>query len=525
MNILAQKLSQQSLPQYIYNSGPYGLSPNNSNVKVQNNKAKTSIFYINDIHGQVPKMQRLVSASHHAGLNATNNGSDILKVCAGDTFIGTDEKRNLAAARFLDTAGIHAHALGNHEFDITASICGNLLKNSNVKTLGMNLNFPNNNTPLAKNVLRSTVIYGTSGEKYGLIGVQPSDLASRIKKKEILEGITTDDKEQTIIELQEEVNKLKQQGINKIILLSHEGYSVEKEIAQRVSGIDVIIGGHSHDLIEGVTEGENLVYSPTGEPVIITQAGRDGNHYGILNLEFNDKGQVTYVQNNVMDTNLHNPNMVMTKIVDSILGSSPEIGVLNHVDPIPKNNLLEENPWADFVADALRKNLDADIVLINSANFRGSVDHGVVTERDITSIFPFNNKLFKVKLNEEDLVDAIKQCGKSLTAKNSKPGIMQVSGLTYSLDAQGNLTSLYYIDKQGNKKQIDINHPDEDKIYTAVYDEFLVGGGDDLEMLERDDDEIIERFSFDKDKVTIDYIKSLSQPFDVRKDGRIQITQ
>ena len=514
MNILAQQLSKQGI--YQYPADRY-----NSNIGEK--KTKTSIFYINDIHGQVPKMQRLVSASHHAGLNATNNGSDILKVCAGDTFIGTDEKRNLAAARFLDTAGIHAHALGNHEFDITASICGNLLKNSNVKTLGMNLNFPNNNTPLAKNVLRSTVIYGTSGEKYGLIGVQPSDLASRIKKKEILEGITTDDKEQTIIELQEEVNKLKQQGINKIILLSHEGYSVEQEIAQRVSGIDVIIGGHSHDLIEGVTHGENLLYSPIGEPVVITQAGRDGNHYGVLNLEFNDDGQITYVQNNIMDTNIHNPNMVMTKTIDSILGKSPEIGHLNHVDPIPKNNLLEENPWADFVADAIRTNLDADIVLINSANFRGSVDHGVVTERDITSIFPFNNKLFKVKLNEEDLVDAIKQCGKSLTAKNSKPGIMQVSGLTYSLDAQGNLTSLYYIDKQGNKKQIDINHPDEDKIYTAVYDEFLVGGGDDLEMLKRDDDEIIEHYPFDKDKVTIEYIKSLSQPFDVRTDGRIKI--
>ena len=123
------------------------------------------------------------------------------------------------------------------------------------------------------------------------------------------------------------------------------------------------------------------------------------------------------------------------------------------------------------------------------------------------------------------MVDTIKKCGKSLTSKNSKPGIMQVSGLTYTLDSQGNLTSLYYIDKQGNKKQIDINDPDDDKIYTAVYDEFLVGGGDDLEMLERDDDEIIERYSFDKDKVTIDYIKSLSQPFDVRKDGRIQITQ
>ena len=513
MNILAQQLSQQGINQYIaYNKNLTKKGP-----------TKTSIFYINDVHGQVPKMQRLVSASHHAGLNASQNGADILKVCAGDTFIGSDEKRNLAAARFLDTAGIHAHALGNHEFDITASICGNLLKNSNVKTLGMNLNFPNQNSALAQNVLRSTVVEGESGEKYGLIGIQPSDLASRIKKKEILEGITTDDKEQTIRELQEEVNKLNQQGINKIVLLSHEGNAVEREIAQNVSGIDVIIGGHSHDLIEGVTHGENLLYSPSGEPVVITQAGRDGNHYGILNLEFNEKGQITGVQNNIVDTNVHNPNIVMTKTVDSILGKSPEIGMLNHVDSIPKNNLLEENPWADFVADALKTNLDADIVLINSANFRGSVDHGIVTERDITSIFPFNNKLYKVRLNEEDLVEAIKKCGKSLSSKNSKPGILQVSGLTYTLDSQGNLTSLYYIDKQGNKNEIDVNDPDDDKIYTAIYDEFLVGGGDDLEMLERDDDEIIERYSFDKDKVTIDYIKSLKQPFDVKADGRIQI--
>ena len=43
------------------------------------------------------------------------------------------------------------------------------------------------------------------------------------------------------------------------------------------------------------------------------------------------------------------------------------------------------------------------------------------------------------------------------------------------------------------------------------------------EMLEKDDDEIIERYQFDKDKVTIDYIKTLRQPFSVYKDGRIQI--
>ncbi len=519
MNILTQHISGYTRTVPIQGTS----NGNSKTLKNPNSTTKTSIFYINDLHGQVPKMQRLVAAGEHASVKAEQSGSDLLKLCSGDTFIGSNEKRNLAAAKFLDIAKIDAESPGNHEFDVTASICGKLLKDSKTKILGVNMNFPDNSSLLSQKVLTSTVAEGKSGEKYGLIGVQPSDMNERLKDKRIMEGITIDDKEQTINKLQQEVNKLRSQGINKVILLSHEGNAVEKEIAQRVSGIDVILGGHSHDLIEGIEEGENLLYSPTGEPVVITQAGRDGNHFGFLNLEFDKDGRVTYVQNNVMDTNLYSPNLIMSKTIDSILGESPEIGVLKHVDPIPKNNLVEENPWADFVSDALRKNLDADVVLVNSANFRGSVDSGKVTERDITSIFPFNNKLFKVKLNEKDLVDAIKLCGKSLSAKNSKPGIMQVSGLTYTLDSQGNLIELTYTDKQGNKRAIDINNPDPNKIYTAVYDEFLIGGGDNLEMLKREDRDIVERYTFDKDKVTIDYIKSLSQPFEVRKDNRIKI--
>ena len=486
---------------------------------------KMSIAYSNDLHCQIPKMPRLVTAYNQAEATALSQGSDILKISSGDEFIGSDINRNSVVADYINISDIDAKSVDNHGFDMTASVCGKLLRNSKATVLGMNLNFPNQNSDLAQKVVRSTVVNGDSGEKYGLIGIAPTDLVSRIKKKEALEGLTVDDNDQTIKELQEEVNMLQSQGINKIFLISHSGNDFEKEIAKKVSGIDVIAGGHSHDLIQGVTQGKNLFYSPTGEPVVITQAGRDGNYFGVLNLEFNPQGQITYVQNNLYDTNTFAPNPIMSKAIDAKLGKSPVIGNLGYADPIPKNNIKEENPWADFVADACRKSLDADIVLINSANFRGSVGCGEVTERDISSIFPFCNKLFKVKLNEEDLVDAVKHCAKTLVSKNGKPGIMQVSGLTYTMDSQGNLLDMYYLDKQGNKHFINVNDPDDDKYYTAVYDEFLIGGGDNLEMLERDDDEIIERYEFDKDKVTIDYIKTLSQPFEVRADGRIKIVQ
>ncbi len=528
MNILSSYISKNSKtpPSYSAKISEYQTEKSQSTNTIMhspNSKTKTTLWYVNDIHCQIPKTERLVSAAHQTEITAKQNGSDFLKLCSGDTFIGSDEKRNIAAASFFNVAGIHAQAPGNHEFDITASKCAELLKNSNTKILGMNMNFPDNDNGLSKKVMRSTVHIGENGEKYGLIGVQPSDINERLKKKEILEGITIDGTEQTMQKLQEEVLELQKQGVNKIFLLSHEGNTVEKEIARNVSGIDVILGGHSHDLIEGVKDGKNLFYSPAGEPVVITQAGRDGNNFGILNLEFDENGRITYVQNNIMETNSYSPNMIMSKTVNSILGESPEIGDLILKDKIPQNALLEENPCADFVADALKNNLNADIVLINSANFRGSVHTGKITERDISSIFPFSNKLFKVKLNEKDLVDAVNACGKSLIATNSKPGLLQVSGLTYKLDKEGCLKEMVYTDKQGKKRNIDVNNPDANKIYTAVYDEFLVDGGDNLGMLKRDDKDIIERYNYDKDKVTIDYIKTLNQPFEIKKDNRIQI--
>ena len=492
-------------------------------AKNQPKVTKTSIFYVNDLHGQIPKMQRLFSAAKHTELLGKQAGADVLKFSSGDTFIGEDVKRNTVASTFLHMADIDAEALGNHEFDITATKCGDLLRNSKTKLLGMNLNFPQPPCSLSQNVSRSTIVQGENGEKYGVIGIQPPDLESRIKDKQrLLDGISVDDENQTIKELQEEVDKLKQQGLNKIILLSHTGNKFEKKIAQSVSGIDVILGGHSHDLIKGVKEGENLFYSPSGEPVVITQAGRDGNNFGVLNLEFNENGHISSVQNNVHDTNIYSPNLIMSKTVDSILGKSPQIGILKHVDKLP-GNIIEENPWADFVADAMKNSLDADIAIVNSANFRGSVDTGIVTERDITSIFPFENKLLKVKLSEKDLVDAIKHCAKTLTNENHKPGILQVAGLNYTLNKNGDLLDLTFIDKSGHKQVIDVNNPNPNREFTAVYDEFLFNGGDKCDMLIRDESQVIQRYDFDKDKVTIDHIKTLPQPFEVHVDGRIKI--
>lgn len=73
-------------------------------------------------------------------------------------------------------------------------------------------------------------------------------------------------------------------------------------MAQETDGIDIVLGAHTHDLYKGVKEGENLLYSKSGEPVVLTQIGKDGEYVGVLNAVFNKDGILTKVQNNVMRT-------------------------------------------------------------------------------------------------------------------------------------------------------------------------------------------------------------------------------
>ena len=56
--------------------------------------------------------------------------------------------------------------------------------------------------------------------------------------------------------------------------------------------VDVIVGGHTHELIKDIKEGENLFYSANGEPIILTEAGRDGKAFGLLNLTFDKNGGI-----------------------------------------------------------------------------------------------------------------------------------------------------------------------------------------------------------------------------------------
>ena len=133
------------------------------------------------------------------------------------------------------------------------------------------------------------------------------------------------------------------------------------------------------------------------------------------------------------------------------------------------------------------------------------------------------NNMVKLKLTEKEVVDAIKNGAKSFTNPGSKPGIVIPSGLKYTVSKKGDLKEMSFIDKTGKEIPIDVNNPDPNKIYTVATDDFFASGGDNLISNKVAENKIDEKFDFDKDKLTCDYVKKLNAPVEIKDDGRIKV--
>lgn len=488
---------------------------------ISGNNIKTSIFYINDYHGKSVNMERTMAASRGFDyVNSGKNDVDTLKLSSGDIMVGEDVKINKAAVLFQNFIGVNSSAVGNHEHDIQGNadkvlpfVKFNLLSN-NVKI--------NPRNPWAGRI-KSSVVENINGHKYGIIGTTPTDLFTRTKSKPLQLDLSVDNPQETLHDIQMEADKLKFQGVNKIILLSHLGNTFEKIVATQTSGIDVILGGHSHDLILDVKEGENLFYNKDNEPVIITQAGKDGKNFGILNLEFDQNGVIKKVQNNVGDTRDFHRDMPVKYIFDKLFGNNKIYGVINSAPAEPDKYLISPNPHGYFIADCMKSDLGGDIALIQSANIRGFFEKGNIDKRTINGILPFKNELYRVNYSEKDIVDAIKfACSKSFNSNSNKPGIFYASGLKYTVSKTGELKSLTFVDKERKEHPINIQNPRENKFYSVIINDYCAQGNDKFTMLNHPEN-IVEKCGVDSGDCVANVLEKSKTPIDLEDDGRITI--
>jgi 5'-nucleotidase / UDP-sugar diphosphatase len=234
---------------------------------------------------------------------------NVIKLHAGDAITGDlyyTITNGQADAALMNAVCWDAFVLGNHEFDsgdaglrtfldfLFTPLCRTPVLSANLwPTVGTSPIAPRTATDY---VQPSTVIT-RDGQRIGIVGITVSGKTRNSSRPDA--GTTFADE---VASAQAAIDGLRGQGIDKIVLLTHQGYSADQAMARALSGVDVIVGGDSHTLLGpatlstfGLTPGGDYPTRTTdrdGRTVCVVQAWQYNYALGELRVRFDADGVV-----------------------------------------------------------------------------------------------------------------------------------------------------------------------------------------------------------------------------------------
>ena len=331
----------------------------------------------------------------------------------------------------LTCAGYDALTVGNNELFQGLDVLKNMALNTKLPLLSSNLRSLEHGE--IEEVKRSIII-NKNGLRILIIGASPD-----IGPFNELLGFTLED---YLVAVQTEVNKAQKQ-YDVCILLSHLGMDKDREIAEKLSGIDIIIGGHFHILMD-----QPEIISGT----IIHTSGAQGEYVGKLVVEVGSN-QVQLIEG-VNYSSLH---MEESAEIRELLKQNKEKAIdrlsipFCRIDKDIWHDVVEENPMTNFLADALKDFLSCDIGLINSGVINGGIKKGDVSRKKIIELCPSPLNPTSFKIQGKDLWEALQSSldadycyadGKGAGFRGKYVGRLHVSGATIVHDNR-NIRNIY----------------------------------------------------------------------------------
>ena len=223
-----------------------------------------NILHINDWHSRIElnnKFESTCSAEEEGKgeciggaarlITAIKQERDKLKdqnvvlLSAGDNFQGSlfyTTYKGKAEGEFLNQMGFDAMALGNHEFDDGEDALVPFIDSRSFPVLGANIKPNNQSKANGKHQAIGRARHRRPEDRHHRRG-DHRDAGNRLARPE------HPDRGRHRQTITAEVKKLKAEGVNKIIALTHVGYPREKEMIAKIPGVDVVVGGHTHTLL------------------------------------------------------------------------------------------------------------------------------------------------------------------------------------------------------------------------------------------------------------------------------------
>ncbi|HQN71919.1 MAG TPA: 5'-nucleotidase C-terminal domain-containing protein [bacterium] len=465
-------------------------------ISAQGKEQLLTVIFTNDSHGMAwqfdepnnPGIGGLAAQKTIIDMiraEVQGKGGNVIILSAGDITLGDPRSNvceNMPFINGMNLIGYDALTIGNHEFDFGLEVFHKMKNAAKFPFLSANIYEEGGTKAVGKDYL----------EKKFDDGLKVAVLGLTTRETEVITGaglmgnlVMTD----PIIEAKTRVPFLRKNN-DIVIVLSHlgfyetdksfDGYYGDNYLPKVVPGIDLIVGGHT----------QKHLTSPVkiGDTHIVQTEGL-GKWVGRFDIYMKDK-KIVKTDHKLYPVNLKEKKIKDDKTTYELTGDSyaenkamldmlngfkctfptKQIGKIDR-DLIGDRELsrTQETELGNIITDVMREKTGADVAFMNSGSIRQGLEKGVITEKDIYSVFPFMDTVFIAELTGyqlQEVLDIFAEKGQG------SPGFLQISGIGVKLF-------------KGSALEITVNGKplDKKRKYKVAFNSFISGGGDGYTVL------------------------------------------
>lgn len=525
-----------------------------------------TILHLNDTHSHLePSVMSYTCRNQKFGLelggyprlgtavgDLRRQGKPLLFLHAGDMVQGTlyyTKYQGLADIDLLNSMGLDAATLGNHDFDGGPEATAVLIDQAIFPVISANVDASQD--PALAGRIKPYVIKTFSGERVAIIGATTpytpslSRPGGRVAFGELASRVAA------------VVGELEAKGVNKIILLTHIGYDEDLRLARTMPGIDVIIGGHSHTLLGG--QGGNpdgffskgfrlqpagpyptVVTGPGGRTVLVVQAWEWGKLLGNLDVTFDAQGVVNAWQGrpvlvagdvfsrerdsgkaeavssaNGMDRSCLPPAVKHyekdVRLQERLSAYAKPLDVFRHEKVATAAHDFKRTDAfgpGHLVAESMlwkTRHLDARAALQNAGGVRCDIPAGDITVKTIHELLPFANTVYVVELTGRQLRRTMEEMIRGYVAAG-RSSLIYTAGLSFRVNRRASFGNrIQDLRLKGQRGEEPVSPTAR---YRIAVQNYLAGGGDGCKTLKHADGYRYATGYVDTD-VLMEYLKQL----------------
>ena len=409
------------------------------------------ILYTNDVHCGVD------DNLGYAGLATVKNaleaqGKHVVLVDNGDAVQG-DTIGTLSNGEYIidimNEIGYDVATPGNHEFDYGMDQFFALTEQANFPYVSANFVDNDGNT-----VLDPYVIKDVAGVKIAFVGIStPKTITTSTPKYfqddngNYIYAFQQDETgEELYAAVQSAVDAARAEGAQFVIALAHLGIEEDcspwtsSEVIVNTTGIDAVLDGHSHSLIEC-----EKVKNKDGAEVLLSSTETKLAYIGCLTIKDDGSMSTTLISDNGMKDFIGGIQEEFEELVNTVVASTDVDLIIK--DPASGERIVRvsETNLGDLCADAYRAMSGADVAIVNGGGVRADIPAGDITYGQIIAVHPFGNEMCVVECTGQEILDALELGCSKLPAESG--GFLQVSGMTYTIDL--NVESTVKLDENG----------------------------------------------------------------------------